>query len=175
MRGAFILLRLSQDWMCATVGWSKAALHAQKVFDKPFITFLVAFVVMCADITSASTASRFSQRTSSWLRIQLGHIGSCYHRAVFHCAAGCGEPARCRPEHQAQLVLTCMGGPRRSTCRLLADHLVSQPPPCVPRVGHRPVRVDWRCSELAVELSADRGQAELCLLEKCRDVGEPLP
>lgn len=36
-----------------------AALYAQKAFDKPFITFLVAFVVMCAGITSASTASRF--------------------------------------------------------------------------------------------------------------------
>jgi basic amino acid/polyamine antiporter, APA family len=36
-----------------------AALYAQKAFDKPFITFLVAFVVMCAGITSAATASRF--------------------------------------------------------------------------------------------------------------------
>lgn len=36
-----------------------AALYAQKAFDKPFITVLVAFVVICAGITSASTASRF--------------------------------------------------------------------------------------------------------------------
>lgn len=36
-----------------------AALYAQKAFGKPFVTFLVAFVVMCAGITSASTASRF--------------------------------------------------------------------------------------------------------------------
>ena len=36
-----------------------AALYAQKAFNKPFITFLLAFVVMCAGITSASTASRF--------------------------------------------------------------------------------------------------------------------
>lgn len=36
-----------------------AALYAQKAFDKPFVTFLVAFVVMCAGITSAATASRF--------------------------------------------------------------------------------------------------------------------
>jgi amino acid transporter len=36
-----------------------AALYAQKAFNKPFITFIVAFVVMCAGITSASTASRF--------------------------------------------------------------------------------------------------------------------
>ncbi len=36
-----------------------AALYAQKAFGRPFVTFLVAFVVMCAGITSASTASRF--------------------------------------------------------------------------------------------------------------------
>ncbi len=36
-----------------------AALYAQKAFGSPFFTFLVAFVVMCAGITSASTASRF--------------------------------------------------------------------------------------------------------------------
>lgn len=36
-----------------------AALYAQKAFGKPFITFVVAFVVMCAGITSAATASRF--------------------------------------------------------------------------------------------------------------------
>jgi len=36
-----------------------AALYAQKAFNKPLITFIVAFVVMCAGITSASTAARF--------------------------------------------------------------------------------------------------------------------
>jgi amino acid transporter len=36
-----------------------AALYAQKAFGRPFVTFLVAFLVMCAGITSASTASRF--------------------------------------------------------------------------------------------------------------------
>jgi hypothetical protein len=36
-----------------------AALYAQKAFNQPFITFVVAFIVMCAGITSASTASRF--------------------------------------------------------------------------------------------------------------------
>ncbi len=36
-----------------------AALYAQKAFNKPFVTFVVAFVVMCAGITSAATASRF--------------------------------------------------------------------------------------------------------------------
>jgi basic amino acid/polyamine antiporter, APA family len=36
-----------------------AALYAQKAFDNQFVTFVVAFVVMCAAITSASTAARF--------------------------------------------------------------------------------------------------------------------
>ncbi|MGH9208991.1 MAG: APC family permease, partial [Acidimicrobiales bacterium] len=36
-----------------------AALYAQKAFGSPFVTFLVAFVVMCAGITSAATAARF--------------------------------------------------------------------------------------------------------------------
>ena len=36
-----------------------AALYAHKAFGVPFVTFLVAFVVMCSGITSASTASRF--------------------------------------------------------------------------------------------------------------------
>jgi APA family basic amino acid/polyamine antiporter len=36
-----------------------AALYAHKAFGVSFVTFLVAFVVMCSGITSASTASRF--------------------------------------------------------------------------------------------------------------------
>jgi basic amino acid/polyamine antiporter, APA family len=36
-----------------------AALYAQKAFRNQFVTFVVAFVVMCAGITSASTAARF--------------------------------------------------------------------------------------------------------------------
>jgi APA family basic amino acid/polyamine antiporter len=36
-----------------------AALYAHKAFGLQFVTFLVAFIVMCSGITSASTASRF--------------------------------------------------------------------------------------------------------------------
>ena len=36
-----------------------AALYAHKAFGVQFVTFLIAFVVMCSGITSASTASRF--------------------------------------------------------------------------------------------------------------------
>ena len=35
-----------------------AALYAHKAFGIQFVTFLIAFVVMCSGITSASTASR---------------------------------------------------------------------------------------------------------------------
>jgi amino acid transporter len=35
------------------------ALYVQKAFNNQFVTFVVAFVVMCAGITSASTAARF--------------------------------------------------------------------------------------------------------------------
>src|SRR5690606_24627372 len=36
-----------------------AALYVHKAFGIQFVTFLVAFIVMCSGITSASTASRF--------------------------------------------------------------------------------------------------------------------
>jgi amino acid transporter len=36
-----------------------AALYAHKAFDNQFVTFVVAFMVMCAGIASASTAARF--------------------------------------------------------------------------------------------------------------------
>ncbi|CAJ1579626.1 APC family permease [[Mycobacterium] wendilense] len=36
-----------------------AALYAHKAFGVQFVTFIVAFIVMCSGITSASTASRF--------------------------------------------------------------------------------------------------------------------
>ena len=36
-----------------------AALYVHKAFGMQFVTFLVAFMVMCSGITSASTASRF--------------------------------------------------------------------------------------------------------------------
>lgn len=43
-----------------------AALYVHKAFGVQFVTFLVAFIVMCSGITSASTASRFSPPTSRW-------------------------------------------------------------------------------------------------------------
>jgi amino acid transporter len=50
-----------------------AALYAQKAFGIHFITFIVAFAVMCSGITSASTASRaFAANLSGALGLELG-------------------------------------------------------------------------------------------------------
>ena len=51
-----------------------AALYAHKAFGIQFVTFLVAFVVMCSGITSASTASRFfAANFFKGVRLRLGH------------------------------------------------------------------------------------------------------
>src|SRR6476646_1607417 len=52
---AFSFLRLVTKYQQA----AGAALYVHKAFGVQFVTFLVAFVVMCSGITSASTASRF--------------------------------------------------------------------------------------------------------------------
>lgn len=54
-----------------------AALYAHKAFGVQFITFLVAFIVMCSGITSASTASRFFAISFfDAIEINLDHIFS---------------------------------------------------------------------------------------------------
>src|SRR3982074_842979 len=53
-----------------------AALHTHKVFGIHFVTFIVAFAVMCSDITSASTASRaFAANMSNAFDLKLGGVG----------------------------------------------------------------------------------------------------
>src|SRR5918993_1696910 len=54
-----------------------AALYVHKAFGIQFVTFLVAFVVMCSGITSASTASRaFAANLSNAFSLDLaGGIG----------------------------------------------------------------------------------------------------
>jgi amino acid transporter len=53
-----------------------AALYAHKAFGVQFVTFLVAFVVMCSGITSASTASRaFAANFESGLDMEWGTAG----------------------------------------------------------------------------------------------------
>src|SRR3712207_1010525 len=53
-----------------------AALYTHKAFDIHFVTFLVAFAVMCSGITSASTASRaFAANFSTGFGLGLESFG----------------------------------------------------------------------------------------------------
>lgn len=53
-----------------------AALYVHKAFGIQFVTFLVAFVVMCSGITSASTASRFfAANFDTGLGLEWGKVG----------------------------------------------------------------------------------------------------
>ena len=80
-----------------------AALYAHKAFGVQFVTFLVAFVVMCSGITSASTASRFfAANFNTGVRPRLGQGRNRRRGAAVHGDAGRGEPARRRRERQAQ-------------------------------------------------------------------------
>jgi amino acid transporter len=53
-----------------------AALYVHKAFGVQFVTFLVAFVVMCSGITSASTASRFfAANFNTAFHLDWGKVG----------------------------------------------------------------------------------------------------
>lgn len=87
-----------------------AALYAHKAFGIHFVTFIVAFAVMCSGITSASTASRaFAANMSSALGLGLsGTIGVTMIGMAFMAAVaainfrGVGESVK------ANVVLTCI-------------------------------------------------------------------
>ena len=71
-----------------------AALYAHKAFGIQFVTFLIAFVVMCSGITSASTASRFfAANFFEAFAHRLGYNGNRRRCFGFHAAAAHGEPA----------------------------------------------------------------------------------
>ena len=80
-----------------------AALYAHKAFGIQFVTFLVAFVVMCSGITSASTASRRSSpRTSSRASASTGATAGIVGRRA-------GLHGRCWPRS------TCAGWAKASS------------------------------------------------------------
>lgn len=86
-----------------------AALYTHKAFGIHFITFIVAFAVMCSGITSASTASRaFAANMSHAFGLNLAGLGITVVGLVFMaaCAAinfrGVGESVK------ANVVLTCV-------------------------------------------------------------------
>ena len=87
-----------------------AALYTHKAFGIHFVTFIVAFAVMCSGITSASTASRaFAANLSSALNLNLaGGIGITLVGLAFMALVavvnfrGVGESVK------ANVVLTCV-------------------------------------------------------------------
>src|SRR4051812_33991568 len=86
-----------------------AALYTHKAFGTHFITFLVAFAVMCSGITSASTASRaFAANLSSSFGLGLGNLGPTLVGLVFMALValinfrGVGESVK------VNVVLTCV-------------------------------------------------------------------
>src|SRR5215207_6410054 len=86
-----------------------AALYTHKAFGIHFVTFIVAFAVMCSGITSASTASRaFAANFSSGFGLGLGTFGITLTGLLFMAVVaivnfrGVGESVK------ANVVLTCV-------------------------------------------------------------------
>jgi amino acid transporter len=86
-----------------------AALYTHKAFGIHFVTFLVAFAVMCSGITSASTASRaFAANFSSGFGLGLGSFGITLTGLMFMALVaivnfrGVGESLK------VNVVLTCI-------------------------------------------------------------------
>ena len=86
-----------------------AALYTHKAFGIHFVTFIVAFAVMCSGITSASTASRaFAANFSSGFGLGLGSLGITLTGLLFMAVVaivnfrGVGESVK------ANVVLTCV-------------------------------------------------------------------
>lgn len=86
-----------------------AALYTHKAFGIHFVTFIVAFAVMCSGITSASTASRaFAANMSQALELQLSGWGITAIGLAFMAVVavvnfrGVGESVK------ANVVLTCV-------------------------------------------------------------------
>ncbi|MGA9492408.1 MAG: APC family permease [Mycobacterium sp.] len=86
-----------------------AALYAQKAFNRPFVTFVVAFVVMCAGITSASTAARFFA-ANFFIAFQLswGTTGSVVVAVVFIAVLGAVNLRGLGGSIKLNVVLSCI-------------------------------------------------------------------
>jgi basic amino acid/polyamine antiporter, APA family len=80
-----------------------AALYAHKAFGVHFVTFLVAFIVMCSGITSASTASRFfASNFFKGFGFDWGTGGVVTVALLFMVSRRRRQPQGCRRERQAQ-------------------------------------------------------------------------
>jgi len=86
-----------------------AALYAQKAFDNPFVTFLVAFVVMCAGITSASTAARFfAANFFTAFHLSWGAAGTVVVAMLFVAALAAVNLRGIGQSIKLNVVLTCI-------------------------------------------------------------------
>jgi amino acid transporter len=87
-----------------------AALYAHKAFGIHFVTFIVAFAVMCSGITSASTASRaFAANLSNAFHLNLaGTIWITIVGLLFMAAVGAINFRGVGESVKANVVLTCV-------------------------------------------------------------------
>ena len=86
-----------------------AALYTHKAFGIHFITFIVAFAVMCSGITSASTASRaFSANMSSALGLNLSAFGITMTGLAFMALVAAVNLRGVGESVKANVVLTCV-------------------------------------------------------------------
>ena len=121
-----------------------AALYTHKAFGVHFITFIVAFAVMCSGITSASTASRaFAANMSNAMGLGLTWFRHYGHGPRFH-GHGCrGQFPRRRREREGQRgphLRRADGTADRHRDRALGDR--AWPGRCFarPAVSHEPGR-----------------------------------
>jgi APA family basic amino acid/polyamine antiporter len=87
-----------------------AALYAHKAFGVHFVTFIIAFAVMCSGITSASTASRaFAANLSNAFDLNLaGGIGITLVGLGFMVAVGAINYRGVGESVKANVILTCV-------------------------------------------------------------------
>src|SRR3954453_706141 len=80
-----------------------AALYAHKAFGIHFLTFIIAFTVMCSGITSASTASQaFAANLAKVRDGRQEHVAHPRDRPGVHAPHRAGQPAWVRRERQGQ-------------------------------------------------------------------------
>lgn len=86
-----------------------AALYTHKAFGIHFITFIVAFAVMCSGITSASTASRaFAANMSHAFGLSLSSVGVTFVGLAFMAIVAAVNLRGVGESVKANVVLTCV-------------------------------------------------------------------
>ena len=86
-----------------------AALYAHKAFGIHFVTFIVAFAVMCSGITSASTASRaFAANLSAAFGLDFATLGITLLGLAFMAVVGIVNFRGVGESVKANVVLTCV-------------------------------------------------------------------